>query len=123
MEAVNVCDDNNDGGGNNNNENIPPFSVNQTTPFLEKAPPAKKTFRRRQSSNSQFCIPLSLLCPPKIASAGIKLGREFPHSHCLKAGTHVHDAHSFPHALTQSLSFSQRPAFLASVVDNKPAIN
>ncbi|KAJ6763973.1 hypothetical protein OIU79_024500 [Salix purpurea] len=47
MEAVNVCDNNSGGGGDNNNENIPPLSVNQTTPFLENAPPAKKTFRRR----------------------------------------------------------------------------
>jgi hypothetical protein len=40
----------------------------------------------------------------------------------LKAGTHVQTAHPFSQTLTQSLSFWQRPAFLASVVDNKPAI-
>ncbi|KAF9670693.1 hypothetical protein SADUNF_Sadunf13G0095200 [Salix dunnii] len=47
MEAVNVCDDNNGDGDDNNQENNPPFSVNETTPFLETVRPAKKTFRRR----------------------------------------------------------------------------
>ncbi|CAK7323674.1 unnamed protein product [Dovyalis caffra] len=41
FRATYLCDP------NNNKENIPPFSANQTDPFLANVPPTKKTFKRR----------------------------------------------------------------------------